>query len=480
MENKTIPVYTPGETYSSGSTIRIGNKLYIVGKDVQNAPSEPNLEDFEDVKSSGGGSVDIVQTIGQSTSSVMSQKACTDIFSQISKLPAKIQSNLSSSQPLFTSTDIQITHSELEKLLDGSYSSSEKTLVIPSANPTYAGAYPAEHYVKVQGLPPNSELADVLEGKVDKIEGYGLSEASFTQEEKNKLAELDVMFAGKFTSKEALDTKVGWDGAYARLDLGPDQNVVEYIWDSDTSKWVEALGVSTAETAASVKSKYESNPDTNAFTNLDKTNLQTAYSHTSNVNNPHQTSASQVGLGNVDNTSDSNKPVSLLQQAAITEAETVDFMLRFDKTGLNTNISDGNSLNILSLLTISDVSLALNKPSSEWNLSSGILKFPLPKNLSYVDYRVRIRLTGTITGSSNTGREFGLELRRQDNTLIERVNVIKTNGTQISNRGQNFETYTNSINDPFIVNGAIFVLNNDSGQNINLTGITIIIKGITK
>lgn len=42
-----------------------------------------------------------------------------------------------------------------------------------------------------------------------------------------------------------------------------------------------------------------------------------ADSHIENVNNPHNVTKSQVGLGNVDNTSDSNKPVSTLQQAAL-------------------------------------------------------------------------------------------------------------------------------------------------------------------
>lgn len=40
-------------------------------------------------------------------------------------------------------------------------------------------------------------------------------------------------------------------------------------------------------------------------------------SHIGNVSNPHNVTASQVGLGNVDNTSDENKPVSTLQAAAI-------------------------------------------------------------------------------------------------------------------------------------------------------------------
>lgn len=39
--------------------------------------------------------------------------------------------------------------------------------------------------------------------------------------------------------------------------------------------------------------------------------------HVDDTSNPHQVTKSQVGLGNVDNTSDANKPVSTLQKAAI-------------------------------------------------------------------------------------------------------------------------------------------------------------------
>ena len=40
-------------------------------------------------------------------------------------------------------------------------------------------------------------------------------------------------------------------------------------------------------------------------------------SHTSNISNPHKVTKAQVGLGNVDNTSDANKPVSTAVQAAL-------------------------------------------------------------------------------------------------------------------------------------------------------------------
>lgn len=61
-----------------------------------------------------------------------------------------------------------------------------------------------------------------------------------------------------------------------------------------------------------------------ADTYLSKTDAASIYAtvanltaHTSNTENPHNVTASQVGLGNVDNTSDEDKPVSTAQQTAL-------------------------------------------------------------------------------------------------------------------------------------------------------------------
>lgn len=45
--------------------------------------------------------------------------------------------------------------------------------------------------------------------------------------------------------------------------------------------------------------------------------LSTLNSHTANTQNPHNVTKAQVGLGNVDNTSDINKPISTATQAAL-------------------------------------------------------------------------------------------------------------------------------------------------------------------
>lgn len=54
------------------------------------------------------------------------------------------------------------------------------------------------------------------------------------------------------------------------------------------------------------------------FSTIDPANWDVAYTHSTLTNNPHSVTKAQVGLGNVDNTSDVNKPVSTAQAAADT------------------------------------------------------------------------------------------------------------------------------------------------------------------
>jgi hypothetical protein len=68
-------------------------------------------------------------------------------------------------------------------------------------------------------------------------------------------------------------------------------------------------------------------------------NLSTLTSHTSNTSNPHSVTKAQVGLGNADNTSDANKPVSTATQTALNAKQ--------DTLVSNTNIKTVNSTTLL-------------------------------------------------------------------------------------------------------------------------------------
>jgi len=123
---------------------------------------------------------------------------------------------------------------------------------------------------------------------------------------------------------------------------------------------------------AEVKIAYENNADTNAYTDSEKvklsnvplntntelstkvdklngsslvedTKIDSYDTHIANVENPHNVTSAQVGLGNVDNTSDVNKPVSVAQQTALDgkqEILTEGAFIDGDKTKLD-NIETG-------------------------------------------------------------------------------------------------------------------------------------------
>ncbi len=156
----------------------------------------------------------------------------------------------------------------------------------------------------IDGLQAEFDAYNIL--KVDKIVGQGLSENNFTNDlilklqsieklatadqtgneikslyeaepntngftdaEKTKLAGLEAPhFKGQFPNITALRTTipVGIEGNYAYVDAGIGSDVESYIWDNTDNEWILQQGKSTAETAASIKIKYESNADTNAFT----------------------------------------------------------------------------------------------------------------------------------------------------------------------------------------------------------------------
>lgn len=79
----------------------------------------------------------------------------------------------------------------------------------------------------------------------------------------------------------------------------------EYLYTGDTSATYDA---SKWEQLGEFKTDIDLTPYAKA---ADLT------SHTGNKSNPHQVTKAQVGLGNVDNTSDANKPVSAAQQTAL-------------------------------------------------------------------------------------------------------------------------------------------------------------------
>lgn len=100
------------------------------------------------------------------------------------------------------------------------------------------------------------------------------------------------------------------------------------------------------------------------------TDLQNDLSaHVSDNGNPHNVTASQVGLGNVDNTSDANKPVSTAQQTALN--------LKEDKSNKVTSFTSPNNTDYAT--TQATINLVDNRVQSnikiigDWDATSGLM-----------------------------------------------------------------------------------------------------------
>lgn len=119
--------------------------------------------------------------------------------------------------------------------------------------------------------PVSTLQQQALDTKVDKVAGKGLSTNDLTDPLYDKLVGLEgTHWRGTFPSLSALQAGVTdpQAGDYADVDV-VGEDVQRYIWDATDSAWVAQSGEVAPITAAQVKLLYESNPDTNAFTDAD-------------------------------------------------------------------------------------------------------------------------------------------------------------------------------------------------------------------
>ena len=148
--------------------------------------------------------------------------------------------------------------------------------VHPAPTPGDIGAATAAQGAKADSAVQPAALTAALADKVDKVAGKGLSSNDYTTAEKNKLAGLESShFKGLHGSLVALQSAhpSAVAGDYADVDAGVGVDVVRYLWDVTDSEWVAQASAGGSMTPAQVKTAYESNPDTNAFTDAEQAKL---------------------------------------------------------------------------------------------------------------------------------------------------------------------------------------------------------------
>lgn len=136
-------------------------------------------------------------------------------------------------------------------------------------------AFTDSEKTKLAGIESGAEVNDTASQVATKYESNSDTN-KFTDAEKSKLAGLESSkYLGTYANLSALQTAQPSPdiGSYADVDGGVGSEVSRYIWDDDDAEYVVQGGSGTAETAASIKTKYESNADTNAFTDAEKTKV---------------------------------------------------------------------------------------------------------------------------------------------------------------------------------------------------------------
>lgn len=195
-------------------------------------------------------------------------------------------------------------------------------LDIPAANSNKAGVMAAADKVKLDTTLPNQIAAETAarEAAISGVQGELANDIAQEVVDRNEAiatakAELTTAINKEISDRKAADSanfKELEDGMTAAVD-----NLEGRIQATDGKLYEEIDNrkgeINRVEKLISDETATRAQADTNVNAKVD--------SHIANKSNPHGVTKAQVGLGNVNNTSDADKPVSTAQASAIADAK---------------------------------------------------------------------------------------------------------------------------------------------------------------
>lgn len=211
-------------------------------------------------------------------------------------------------------------------------------LDIPAANSTKAGVMAAADKVKLDTTLPNQiaaetaareaaisgvqgELADdIAQEVIDRNEAIATAKAELTTAINKEISDRKAADTANFKELEDAMTFVN-DSLEGRIQA-TDNNLAKEVQDRKGE-------INRVEKLISDETATRAQADTNVNAKVD--------SHIANKSNPHGVTKAQVGLGNVNNTSDADKPVSTDQAIAIADAKAAGTLAQ---TNLTTHLQD--------------------------------------------------------------------------------------------------------------------------------------------
>lgn len=163
------------------------------------------------------------------------------------------------------------------------------------------------------------------------------------------------------------------------------------------------------------------------------------------------------------------------------------FGIKYTKSGLTqTIVSNATELtNIINIVnnepTIFSWAVAKDgsvKPSVDLISVDNGFKLPIIDGLINYGLSFNIRITGVLSGSSATAREFIFYLRRlSDNSIVANDGIIKVADNNINGSSVTIASYVVGALDPFIRDGFYIDMLNNGGSSITLEKIELYIEG---
>ena len=202
--------------------------------------------------------------------------------------------------------------------------------------------------------------------------------------------------------------------------------------------------------------------------------------HVGNTNNPHHVTKAQIGLGNADNTSDMQKPVSIAQQQALDGK--VPITRKVNGHALNQDINlDKNDIGLGNVDNTPDLQKPISNPAKEWVMENagkineieiGGVKQPI------VDKVVKMPAypTKESLGITNVDNTSDLE-KPISNATQQALNLINQALDLINGKIPNQASANNQLADKEFVNSsiatntAVFKGTYDDIANLPLTNV---------
>lgn len=253
-----------------------------------------------------------------------------------------------------------------------------KGLDIPAASSTKAGVMTAADKVKLDTTLPNQIAAETVarEAAINALQGELADDIAQEVVDRNTAiaaakTELTTVINKEVSDRKAADTQVRTDLEAAVELVAEELRGADTTLQNNITKEVnDRKGeVTRIEGLISDEAATRAQADTTVNAKVD--------SHIGNKSNPHGVTKAQVGLGNVNNTSDADKPVSTAQATAIADAKAAGTNAQ---TNLTTHIQNksnphGVTRDQLGMGTTAEIIFKkVSAPSGLWKESDERLK----------------------------------------------------------------------------------------------------------